>query len=224
MRRSPILGLSVSLQVPSNVRLLNRCKNTFCVISCFNFMVILSITISPFWLVRRFVGGDYVTGMWFSCYQSRCGFIFVRTVYLDIVRILLIAAVMNSLIPMVSARDRLPRYIKQKIPEGLFASVAEFITGICLLCSLVIVSTQLTFDTDEEGHHLQLYRDFFIGCIICSLCFILDFIHHNCLLRPIELPRPFLEQLLSYLEELVISIPTLESLFISWTIAGSFLA
>ncbi|KAK9394515.1 hypothetical protein NXF25_015043 [Crotalus adamanteus] len=146
-------------------------KTGYNIVACTNCLLLLLISISPYWLMHP--EGEYVfsLGFWTKCYEHKCYIITDSTTILTVARTLVINAIICSLTALILSRNFFIHCLKINISEDLPSSIAHFITAISLLGILVITSEKLKYEFGDII--LFLNWDFYLGCCICALCIIL---------------------------------------------------
>ncbi|CAI5781212.1 Hypothetical predicted protein [Podarcis lilfordi] len=163
----------------SNKVLLKICQATFrektyFTLCCINLTLLVIVIGSPLMLWHHYEDAQYLMlGWWTICDQLGCDAIFVINGYMEATQILSILAVLMSLIAVVSSRDLLSHLATVQICEALISSLANFSTGIILVCSLVITDMKLRTEVDTDGTRLTPFCGFFLACFVCILCFLL---------------------------------------------------
>ncbi|XP_042296621.1 uncharacterized protein LOC121915986 [Sceloporus undulatus] len=149
-------------------------KSIHYIIACVNFLLLVIIGASPYWLVHPSGEREFVMGFWTYCFQYKCDVVFRSSEHLTIARILLVAAILSSLTSLVSSRTILMRCVQKNIREGLISFLANVTTGTCVLGCLLLVTKKLRYMTEEDKTvYLSLYTDFTLGCIVCAVCYVL---------------------------------------------------
>ncbi|XP_062818143.1 uncharacterized protein LOC134293713 isoform X3 [Anolis carolinensis] len=149
-------------------------KGVHYTVSCFNFFLLMVISVSPNWLVHPSGDKAFVMGFWTYCFHSQCDIIYQTTRDLNIVRTLLVIAILCSLASLVTSRALLMRCVQRSVPEGMISSIANFTAGSCVLACLVLTDMKLTTIMEpDKSVDLLLHKDFYRGCVSCSLWYLL---------------------------------------------------
>ncbi|XP_077196998.1 uncharacterized protein LOC143838993 [Paroedura picta] len=152
---------------------MNGCMVTHGVLSAINLLLLLIVTVSPFWMVCHHNTGDVHMGLWFSCPKERCGYLAIKTASLNVAQGMAIIGLGSCLFALMSSMRILPHLMKWKISENLISSVANFITGFCMLSTAVIMHFRLRLLTDAGITPLVPNWAFFLSGVICFLSFML---------------------------------------------------
>ncbi|XP_028598365.2 uncharacterized protein LOC114603495 [Podarcis muralis] len=139
---------------------------------CVNFLVLLIITISPYWLGYSAEENNFTMGVWTYCFQKKCGLVSARSVYLFLVRALLIIAIGCGLTALITSWTSFSHCLKENTDKAMMSFVTNFIAAICMLTALVIIYTKLRTSVDDAVL-LSPCQDFFLGCFVFVLFFAL---------------------------------------------------
>ncbi|KAL8219404.1 UNVERIFIED_CONTAM: hypothetical protein K2H54_023813 [Gekko kuhli] len=168
--------VAIDATFPVHLRLnrtcpMNGCMVTDCVLSAINVLLLLIVTVSPFWMVCHHDTGDVHMGLWFP--KEACGHLAVQTASLNVAQGMVITALGSCLFALMSSMRLLTHLMKRKINENLISSVANFITGSCVLSATVIMHFRLRLLTDTGIAQLVPNWAFSLSGVICSLSFML---------------------------------------------------
>ncbi|XP_053124170.1 uncharacterized protein LOC128333107 [Hemicordylus capensis] len=152
---------------------LMKFRKTFIALSFINAILLTIIFISPYWMVHYCIGGETIVGLWTFCYLSRCMTPFAGTANMEAARALMIIALGSAFTALITLWDLLTHFLKRKVPELLISSAANYLEGVCLFSSMVIVYSTHLMVGEKEIMHLTPDWAFCIGCVTCSLSIIL---------------------------------------------------
>ncbi|XP_060549870.1 uncharacterized protein LOC117669272 isoform X2 [Pantherophis guttatus] len=149
-------------------------QNTYCLLCCINFMLLMIIMATPVWLQQHFNEDYVVIGIWSFCDESVCKELLLsEEAHLDTIRFFSILSFIFTLLAFISSRDFISRLVDTNIIEDLISSASNFCAGIFLLSLLLIVHFQLKTALDQIGKRTIPWWGFFGTCLICLHCFVL---------------------------------------------------
>ncbi|XP_042296624.1 uncharacterized protein LOC121915989 [Sceloporus undulatus] len=150
-------------------------RTVFRGMSAIAFVMLIISTLTPLLLWYRFQEGYLLRGLWNFCDRNGCNELFDPGTFLDAAQALSIVADISGLIALLSMWEVLNCITDWNVnlDENFTSSVANFITGIFLFCTLLITFIKLRTIVDIHGNRLIPFCGFYFGCLACILSFIL---------------------------------------------------
>ncbi|KAJ6663793.1 hypothetical protein lerEdw1_009872 [Lerista edwardsae] len=126
---------------------LNFYRNVFCVVACIHFILVVFITVTPFWVIVKKDEIDVILGFWAICYQLTCHPFPPSARGIMIFQALMVLACISLFIVLVPARNFLNRFRARarQISEGRYALVAEFCAGVLNMIWYQTIADRLQF-------------------------------------------------------------------------------
>ncbi|XP_053124832.1 lens fiber membrane intrinsic protein-like [Hemicordylus capensis] len=151
---------------------MNFYRNVYATLCCIGFLLLIIATASPFWMIHHCID-DYIhMGLWIVCSETMC-YKVPSTASMKAAQALMIIALGISFIALVSSWDLLNRFVNRKVPEAFISSMANYVAGLCTLCTLMIMYLQLRIIQLMDTKHLAPDWAFSISCVACSIYFVI---------------------------------------------------
>ncbi|XP_034279642.1 uncharacterized protein LOC117669365 isoform X1 [Pantherophis guttatus] len=165
--------------MPEDIMILPSRRIVYHLFCFLNFMIVLIVILTPFWLWNNFRNEFVFMGLWLKCNNSGCRKVSLENAspeMLQNARWFSLLAFISSLTSLILSQDNLSQFFQTAFSKRLISTMANFCAGIFLLLSLMIICFGITHEINTEEKYLSPSFGFYIGCVACLLAFLLGIV------------------------------------------------